>query len=45
MKRAIIQPLTAEARVTIKILCINDKDRVKERQYLLKVGLYGDIGN
>lgn len=40
LKGAIIHPLTAEARVTVKILCINDSDRVKERQHLLKVGLY-----
>lgn len=44
LEGAIIQPLTAEARVTVRILGMNDEDRVMERQYLLKVGLYEDIG-
>lgn len=38
---AMIRPLTAEARVTVKILRVNDEERVAERQYLLRVGLYG----
>ena len=42
LEGAIIQPLTAEARVTAKILSINSQERVKERQLLLDTGLYGD---
>jgi hypothetical protein len=38
---AIIRPLTPEGRVTVKILRVNDEDRVEERQRLLAVGLYG----
>lgn len=38
---AVIRPLTAEARVTIKILRLNDEQRVLERQKLLDAGLYG----
>ena len=37
---AIIHPLTAEVRVTVKILRMNDKERVLERQRLIDVGLY-----
>lgn len=37
---AIIQPQTAIARVTVKILCINDKSRIKEREQLQKAGLF-----
>lgn len=37
---AMIRPLTAEARVTVKILRLNDEDRVAERQRLLEVGLW-----
>ena len=44
LEKAIIKPLTAEARVTVRILCINDEDRVIERQFLMKVGLFGNIG-
>lgn len=40
LERAIIRASTPEARVTIKILRINDEDRILERQRLLKVGLY-----
>lgn len=34
---AIIRPLTAEARVTVKILRFNDEARVLERQSLLEI--------
>jgi hypothetical protein len=37
---AMIQPLTPEARVTVRILRLNDPDRVIERQRLMAVGLY-----
>lgn len=37
---ATIRPLTPEARVTVRILRLNDADRVAERQRLLEVGLY-----
>ena len=37
---SLIQPLTPEARVTIKILDINSTDRVAERRLLIKAGLY-----
>lgn len=40
LQDAVIIPLTAEARVTIKILRINDPERVMERRELQKVGLY-----
>lgn len=36
-----IRPLTAEGRVTVKVLRFNDVERVAERQHLLAVGLYG----
>ena len=41
LEDAVIQPLTAEARVTVKILRLNDEDRVAERQRLIAAGLYG----
>ena len=37
----LICPLTPEARVTVKILRLNDEERVMERQKLLDAGLYG----
>jgi len=37
---AIIQPLTPEARVTVKILQLNDERRVEEREQLIALGLY-----
>ncbi|MCP4359224.1 MAG: HNH endonuclease [Chloroflexi bacterium] len=37
---ATLRPLTAEARVTIKILRLNDDKRVAERIRLIKAGLY-----
>jgi hypothetical protein len=36
-----IRPLTPAARVTVKILRLNDEDRVTERQWLLAAGLFG----
>jgi hypothetical protein len=35
-----IQPLTPEGRVTVKILRLNDTDRVEERELLIQIGLY-----
>ena len=37
---AIIQPLTPEARVTVKILQLNNEQRVEERERLIALGLY-----
>jgi hypothetical protein len=36
----VIQPLTAEGRVTVKILRLNDAVRLEERTLLLEIGLY-----
>ena len=36
----IIQPLTPEGRVTVKMLHFNDADRIEERQRLIEVELY-----
>lgn len=36
---AVIQPLTAEGRVTVNLLRLNDEDRLPERQDLLDAGL------
>lgn len=41
LKAAIIQPITPEGRVTVKILHLNDEDRVVERLRLIAAGLYG----
>jgi len=41
LKGAIIQPITPEGRVTVKILHLNDEDRVVERLRLIEAGLYG----
>ncbi|MCP4425409.1 MAG: HNH endonuclease [Chloroflexi bacterium] len=41
LRGAIIHPLTAEGRVTVLILRLNDGMRVAERKRLIKVGLYG----
>lgn len=41
MEGALIRPLTAEARVTVKVLRLNDEVRVMERQKLLDAGLHG----
>jgi len=35
-----IQPLTAEGRVTAKMLRFDDPDRVEERERLIEVKLY-----
>lgn len=37
---AIIQPMTPEARVTVKIMQLNDEQRVEERKRLIALGLY-----
>jgi hypothetical protein len=37
---AIIQALTPEARVTVKILQLNDERRVEERERLIDLDLY-----
>jgi len=37
---AVILPLTPEARVTIKILRLNDEDRLQERRRLMQLNLY-----
>lgn len=37
---AMILPLTPEARVTVRLLRLNDADRVAERQRLMDAGLY-----
>jgi len=42
LQEAIIRPRTAEARVTVKILHLNDEDRVTERRRLQAAGLYPD---
>ena len=36
-----IRPLTAEARITVIILRLNDQERINERQKLMEAGLYG----
>jgi HNH endonuclease len=37
---ALVQPLTPEGRVTVKILQLNDERRVEERKRLIALGLY-----
>jgi len=37
---AIIHPLTPHARVTVKILRLNDATRIDERERLIAIGLY-----
>jgi hypothetical protein len=37
---AMIEPLTPEARVTVKILRLNDEQRLLERKRMLELGLY-----
>lgn len=39
IRNAIIHPLSAEARVTVKILRLNNPERVAERQRLIEAGL------
>jgi len=41
LEGGIIHPLTPEARVTVKILRLNDEARVIERIRLIAAGLYG----
>jgi hypothetical protein len=40
LRDGVILPLTAEARVTIKILRFNDEDRVQLRRRLIQLNLY-----
>jgi hypothetical protein len=40
LEGAMIRPITPEARVTVKILRLNDEHRVIERMRLLKSGLF-----
>ena len=40
LEGGIIQPLTAEGRVTAKMLHFNDPERVEERESLIEVELY-----
>ena len=40
LEKGVIRALTAEARVTVKILCFNDEKRIAERQRLIGLGLY-----
>jgi len=40
LKEGLLRPLTAEARVTVRILRLNDEDRVLERQMLLDAKRY-----
>lgn len=44
LEEGVIQPLSAEARVTVKIFRFNDETRVLERQRLVTLGLYGRPG-
>lgn len=37
---AIIQPLTAQGRVTVKMLHLNDSNRLEERAKLIQLNLY-----
>lgn len=39
---AMIEPLTAEARVTVKILRINDSERLDERQKLMEAEWFNE---
>lgn len=36
----LIVPLTAEARVTVKILRLNENERIEERRDLIEADLY-----
>lgn len=40
LKNTLIVPLTPEARVTVKIMRLNDEDRMEERRRLIAVGMY-----
>jgi hypothetical protein len=39
-ENGLIVPLTAEARVTVKILRLNDETRIEERRELFEIGVY-----
>ena len=36
----VIRPLTPEGRVTVKVLRLNNADRIEERELLIEIGLY-----
>ena len=40
LEEAVIRPLTAEARVTARMLRLNDAARIEERQDLIEAALY-----
>jgi hypothetical protein len=40
MNDGLIMPITPEARVTVKLLRLNDADRVLERRLMIEAGLY-----
>ncbi|MEW5938623.1 MAG: HNH endonuclease signature motif containing protein, partial [Chloroflexota bacterium] len=40
LEGAMIQPLTPEARVTVKILRLNDEQQIEEREQWIALGLY-----
>lgn len=40
LEGAEIRPLTPEGRVTVKIMRMNDEDRMEEQQQLIQAGLY-----
>lgn len=41
LEGATLRAFTAEARVTIKLLCLNDEEHITERRRLLDAGLFG----
>jgi hypothetical protein len=40
LKGAVVEPLTSTGRVTVRLLYINNQDRVEEREMFLRVGKY-----
>jgi hypothetical protein len=40
LEGAVIRPLTAEGRVTVKIFRINDEKRLEERKLMIQLGLF-----
>jgi 5-methylcytosine-specific restriction endonuclease McrA len=40
LEGAVIQPLTAEARVTVKILRLNNEQQIEEREQLIALEMY-----
>lgn len=40
LEAAVIQPITPEARVTVKILQLNNEARIEEREHLRALGWY-----